>query len=115
MGDTMIREEVRRRSGIKVVYEAVDGTSDEMCFTLGVWVLLEDAMAAFEGVKDPNDIGCHDHEGWEEECVVEIRKREIGWCGAGVRVAMFRWESAYDDGADEHVWRRLPTVLGSEG
>ena len=88
------------------VFEAVDATSDEQYWTLGIWPTLEAAIAALEGCQEPSDFGCDDHDDYDEVCVVEIREREVGWSGVGKKRATLTWRSKYDEAADEWKWQR---------
>ena len=87
------------------VFEVVDSTDDENYFTLGVFLSLSDAVREVETCDEPDDLG-GDHGDHEEYCVVEIRERKIGWGGIGRKAAEYRWESKYDETADEYGWIR---------
>lgn len=87
------------------VFEAVDATSDEQYWTLGIWPTLEAALAAFAGCQEPGDFGCDDHDDYDDVCVVEIRERAIGWSGVGKKRATLTWTSKYDEAADEYKWQ----------
>jgi hypothetical protein len=84
------------------VYEAVDATSDEQYYTLGVWLDLATARAALDTVT-PDDMP-GDHDDYEDVCRVEIRERKLGWGGVGVRVRVWEWRREYDEAADEYRW-----------
>ena len=88
------------------VFEAVDATSDETYWTLGVWSTLEDALAAFAECQGPGDFGSHDHDEHADLCVVEIRERPFGWSDSEKPRATLRWENVYDEATDEFKWRR---------
>ena len=92
------------------VFEAVDATSDEQYWSLGIWPTLESAVAAFSQSDDPNDFGCHDHEDYEDKCVIEIRERKIGWGGVGLTVHGITFERDYDEQKDAFAWCRKPNI-----
>lgn len=89
------------------VFEVVDATDDENYFTLGIFLSLAEAVREVETCDEPDDLG-GDHGDHEEYCVVEIRERKIGWGGIGRKAAEYRWESKYDETADEYGWIRTP-------
>jgi len=88
------------------VFEAVDATSDDQYWTLGIWPTLEAAKAALEACQEPSDFGCVEHDDCDEVCAVEIREREVGWSGAGKKRATLIWRSKYDEDEDEWKWQR---------
>lgn len=88
------------------IFEAVDTTSTETYYTLGVWRTLEDALAAFADCQDPGDLAGSGEYEYEGTCTVEIRERPFGWYGPGQPRATLRWESLYDEASDEFKWRR---------
>ena len=88
------------------VFEAVDSTDEDTYWTLGVWPTLESALAAFADCQDPGDFGCHDHDGYDDLCIVEIQERPFGWGSPGSTRTTLRWENVYDEAVDEFKWRR---------
>lgn len=88
------------------VFEAVDATSGEQYWTLGIWPTLEAALEALESCKEPSDFGCDDHDDYDDVCVVEVRERAIGWSGVGKKRATLTWRSSYDEAADLWRWHR---------
>jgi len=97
-----------------LVFEAVDATSDEQYWTLGIWMTLEAALAELEGCQEPSDFGCYDHDDYDEVCVVEIRERKIGWSGVGKKLATLTWRRKYDEASDEFRWYRDETANPSD-
>jgi hypothetical protein len=89
-----------------VVFEAVDVTSDETYWTLGIWPTLEAAMAALDTCQEPSDFGCDEHEEYNGVCVVEIRERKIGWSGVGKTCSRTSWHLDYDEDSDTQKWHR---------
>ena len=74
------------------LYELVNATDDERYFTLGIWLTLEDAVAAVG--DDPTKLmDCDD-----DSAVVEIRERAVGWSGTGQVVFTRKWVRDFDTG-----------------
>ena len=91
-----------------VIYEAIDHTDDEMYYPIGLWLTLDDAIAALEQCADPSDLGSDGYE-WEEGfCRVEIRERHIGWPNHDLgnrKVAEVTWKVTGGT-HDEKYWTR---------
>ena len=87
---------------IEKVYEVVDATDDEMYFTQGVFLSLEEIVKDIESESDPSNLTDSD---LEEYCKIEIRERKIGWSGHGKTVYTREWVSEYNEAADEYEWR----------
>ena len=93
------------------VFEVVDATSDEQYWTLGIFLSFDEAKSAVD-VPMPSDIGCSDHDDYDDFRKVEIRERAIGWGGSGKTVAKMEWESSsYDEKEDEFKWTSKFTIL----
>lgn len=92
---------------MKTIFEALDVTDEEMYFTVGLWPTLEEAIAAIEAIKDPDECSEQYH---EEFGKVDIRERAIGFSDFGVKRAEIEWESKQSDN-DEEYWERKPTVI----
>lgn len=87
----------------KHIYEAVDATNDEMYYPVGLWESLDDALTALDG-KGPEDLDDFDQSQYGS-FTIEIRRRKIGYCGAGhaVRSISWRWS---DPESDDIEWIR---------
>lgn len=86
------------------VFEAVDASSDEQYCTVGIWLTLEAAIAAFRKLGD-NEPGEDIADGVK---IVEIRERKIGeldWAETGKVVAKFVWRKDYREADDSYEWR----------
>lgn len=89
------------------VFEAVDATSEESYYTMGIWPTLDAAVAALRacGTDAPGE---HDDDG----CVVEIRERKIGkldWSETGKMRWKFVWEKKYEASDDSYEWHVTET------
>ena len=85
------------------VFEAVDCTSEESYYTMGIWPSLEATIAVLRklGTDAPGE---HN----EDYCVVEIRERKIGildWSETGKVRWKFAWEKTYESSDDGDGWR----------
>lgn len=72
------------------IFEVVDitDTHDEgMYFTLGLWLSLEDALAAFDKVETPDGLIYE----YEDRVDIEIRQKVTGWNETGKVVAKIEW------------------------
>ena len=87
---------------IEKLYEVVDATDDEMYFTQGIFLSLEDATKAIESESDLANLTESD---LDEYCKLEIRERKIGWSGHGKVVYTREWVSEYNEEKDEYEWR----------
>ena len=88
-------------------FEAVDATSDEQYFTVGIWLTLEAAIAALRDCGDNYPGETLD----EEVKIIEVRERKIGvldWSETGKVVARFKWERRFDEEVTE--WRVTETL-----
>ncbi len=92
------------------VFEVVDVTSEEVYWTLGVWLTLETAMATLD-VSDPEEISCNDADEYDGYRMIEVRERKIGWGGVGKRIARIEWKRDYVEVADQYVWTRQTIPL----
>ena len=63
------------------VFEVVDSSNEETCWTLGIWPTLQEALAALP------EVGCNEADEYDEHRTIEARERGIGWGGHGKRVA----------------------------
>jgi len=86
------------------VYEVVDCTSEETFYPLAIYLTLDDAIAACM-VDSPEEIGCVDHDEWDDSVRIEIRERRVGPSGHGRSVWTFAWNYSYD-ADDEKIWSR---------
>lgn len=86
------------------MYEVVDCTSEETFYPLAIYLTLDDAIAACM-VDSPEEIGCVDHDEWDDSVRIEIRERRIGPSGHGRSVWTFAWNYSYD-ADDEKIWSR---------
>jgi len=87
-------------------FEAVDATSDEQYFTVGIWLTLESAVAAIRECGDDYPGETLD----EDVKIIEIRERKIGvidWSETGKVVARFKWERHFGEEVTE--WRVTET------
>ncbi len=92
------------------IYEAVDSTSDELYFPIGIWLSLEEAVAAFD-TEDAEEIP--DESGHREDSlIVDIRERDVGFSGFGRSVKKIEWSGAYKEDSDEYVWSKVNTEGG---
>lgn len=91
------------------VFEAVDSSNEETYWTLGIWLTLQEALAALS-VDNPEDVGCNEADEYDEHRTIEVRERKIGWCGSGKRVAKVEWIATWDEPADEYKWARVQTL-----
>lgn len=93
---------------MSTIFEAVDATSDEQYFTVGLWPTLAEAVEVFEK-RGNNPIGEHS----DDVVKVEIRERKVGKMDlseTGKVVAKFVWLKDYREADDSYEWRR-ETVL----
>ena len=103
-------------SEINKIYEIVDRTNDEIYFTLGIFLSLEEAIINVESTM-PDEWGtdgCID-----DYATIEIRERNIGWTGSVSNVVLsIEWENQYQEDTDENKWiifkRNNETVTSSE-
>lgn len=89
------------------VFEAVDVTSEESYYTMGIWPTLEAAVSALRA-RETNAPGEHDDDGM----TAEIRERKTGildWSETGKMVWKFVWEKKYDASDDTYEWRVTET------
>jgi hypothetical protein len=93
-----------------VVYEVIDVTDDEMYFPVGVWLNLEEALEALDGIENPQELTDSYDDG--ESCVYEVRARKVGFGEMGTRVKRIAWTMEYDERADLYIWT-LDTEEGS--
>ena len=89
------------------VFEAVDATSDEQYFTVGIWPTLKGALDVMEECGDEPPGEDMD----DESRIIEVRERKLGvidWSGTGKLVATLEWVKSYaEDSFNE--WRRVKT------
>ena len=86
------------------VYEIVDCTSEELFYPLGIYLTLDDALAAVM-VDSPEQVGCVDHDEWDQSVQMEIRERCIGPSGHGTALWDITWSFSFD-AEDEKLWSR---------
>ncbi len=86
------------------VYEVVDCTSEEIFYPLGIYPTIDAALAAVM-VDSPEEVGCFDHDEWDECVRMEIRERAFGPSGHGKAVWHITWSLSYD-ATDEKLWAR---------
>lgn len=84
------------------VYEVIDQTSDEIYYSLGIWLSLEDAVGSIAG-KDVDSVDVYGNSG--DECFsAVIKKHEVGWSQGGVEVYKVVWENVYNEEEDDCEW-----------
>lgn len=89
------------------VFEAVDATSEESYYTMGIWLTLESAVSALRA-RGTNAPGEHD----DDCCVVEVRERKVGvldWSETGKMRWKFMWEKKYEASDDSYEWHVTET------
>lgn len=87
------------------IYEVVDYTNDEMYYTLGLFLSLEQAMEYIEEAEEPDrTISEFVYDHYEE---IQILKRKIGWSQHGKPVKTIRREEKYNEEEDEYYWQRI--------
>jgi hypothetical protein len=86
------------------VYEVVDYTDEVRYWSLGIWLTAEAAFDALRVCAEPSDLGCDDHDDYDDVCRIEVWERNIGWGGMGTRVRIFKWMRKYNEAADEYEW-----------
>lgn len=96
----------REQAPVGVIFELVDNTNDENYWTLGLWHTLEAVLEQIREMERPEDVGCGDHEDYEEHAYFEIRERKIGWSGSGKTVARVTWTGTFDEATDDFKWTR---------
>ena len=92
------------------VFEVLDHTDEEQYFSLGVFSSLAEPAHLLSLCKEPRDIPQLDNER-DEYCKIEIRRRELGWSGMGVKVYEREWSQQYDEEKDEYYWVGAPTFF----
>jgi hypothetical protein len=82
------------------LFEAVDETCDEMYWTVGVWLSIEDAIRNVSTGDCPPEA---DGACIEDSCNINIYERKIGFGNLGKHVATVNWVKSYhnDDGKSE--------------
>lgn len=88
---------------IEAVYELSDASDDETYWPLGIFLSLEDAIAAVEGCEEP--WGLPDHE-TDDYCKLAINERPIGFGGAGKCVWKRTWVERYCEETDDSQWHQ---------
>lgn len=83
------------------VFEVIDYSNDEIYFSLGVFLTLEDAKYEINQ-DDPLEIS--NDKDLEDFVVYVIRERKIGMSGEGREVYRREWEQEYDEATDESKW-----------
>jgi len=87
---------------IEKLYEVVDATDDEMYFTQGTFLSLEEIIKDIESESDPTNLTDNDV---DEYFKIEIWERKIGWSGRGKVVYAREWVNEYNEDTDEDEWR----------
>lgn len=89
------------------VFEMVDATNEETYSTLGVWRSLEDAVAALDSCKDPDEIMSEGYHDPEKYCRVEINEHKLGWSFGGKLVFRREWRMIHNEKEDEYEWEMI--------
>ena len=99
--------------GMKL-YEAVDATSDEAYYAIGLFVSLDDAVSSIMADGAPWE-WCETAMFDGDEAVIEIRERETGIdpLECGKLVWRRKWVRQYDEEADD--FKMVPEKEGGEG
>ncbi len=84
------------------VFEVIDFTDDEVYNTLGVFLSLEEAIAAVDECKKPNDFGSPTD--CDEFFKVQIMERKVGWSGLGKKVFERTFTGEFID-PDGYEWK----------
>jgi hypothetical protein len=95
------------------VFEVVDSSNEETYWTLGIWLSLQEALAALD-VENPEDVGCNEADEYDEHRTIEVRERKFGWGGSGKPVAQVEWKATWDEPAGECKWARVQTLNGRD-
>ena len=86
-----------------VIYEVIDSTNDEMYFTLGIFVSLDDLkdrLITFDKNSAISDSGPN-----EDVEVIEVKERKIGWGEHGKTVFTITREYEYCEKDDSDSWK----------
>ena len=87
---------------IMAVYEVVDSTSDEMYFPLGMYLTLQEAIAAIERAATDSDYPISEHADEYEK--INVIERGFGWGIDGKTVYKFERTAQWSDDGDEVLW-----------
>lgn len=87
---------------MKIIYELLDTSDDEMYCTCGVFETLDEALDHALNRDEP--LGVDPDYVW-----LEIRERQIGlceWSNTGLEVAIVKWERFFDEETDKWEWQK---------
>ena len=82
---------------MKLLYEVVDQTLEDIYWTLGIWESLKDAIEACSVGNSPE---CALGANIEDYVKFHIQERKIGFSDTGKHVATVEWDKQYDDDDD---------------
>jgi len=85
------------------VFEIVDYTEGDVFYPVGIFLTLEDAIAAIEEHEKPWTMS--EDSGDCDFCHLEIRRREIGTSRSGIKVWERQWACEYGYEDDDPKWR----------
>lgn len=88
------------------IFEIADVSDEECFFTIGVFLTLEEAVAAIEAKAEPWQL-CESAMFSGEYAAMEIRKKKLGVLDPmnnGEVVWARKWVNKYDEETDEEEW-----------
>jgi hypothetical protein len=89
------------------MFEIADVSDEECFFTIGVFLSLEEAVAAIEAKKEPWQL-CESAMFSGEYAAMEIRKKKLGILDPlnnGDVIWRRQWRNEYDEDEDDNNWR----------
>jgi len=96
------------------IFEIADVSDEECFFTIGVFLSLEDAVAAIEAKEEPWTL-CEAAMFDGESASMEIRKKKLGILDPlnnGDVVWSRKWVNQYEEESDENKWVIVPNAQG---
>jgi len=97
---------------VRNIFEIVDVSDEEAYFTIGVFLSLEEAVAAVEAKAEPWQL-CESAMFDGESASMEIRRKPVNVLDPlnnGDVVWSRKWVNKYDDDADESAWIIIPNA-----
>jgi len=99
---------------VRNIFEIVDVSDEEAYFTIGIFLSLQEAIAAIEAKAAPWTL-CDNAMYAGDYASIEIRSRRIGLdpLNNGAVVWKRAWNNVYDEDKDDNDWRVIiPNVRG---
>lgn len=86
---------------MKECFEVVDATDDERYWPMGIWMTLSQAMSATSG--ETPDMVLSDYDDDSDCVIIEIRRREFGYSGAGRVVHRITFNRTFMDAVNGNI------------